>query len=310
MRLHQILMNLLSNSYKFTSKGGVTVRAVPVEETHDSVTITVTVKDTGIGVPEEQRMKLFQPFSQVESNSSRSFQGTGLGLSICKALVENLMGGKIWLESDPGEGTTVGFTIRFAKATQKELDALAEFQRQHHQQHMTSPTASPMMQRAMLINAPPESQSPPPAEDGHVPETPYYADISTVPRNDIRVCIAEDNMINQKIAISFVQRLGFSCDAFVNGRIAINALEKASKAGKPYHIVLMDVQMPVLDGYDATREIRRHVDSNVRDVLVIAMTASAIQGDREKCLEAGMNDYLAKPVRYVFFFSLYLFLLH
>lgn len=122
-------------------------------------------------------------------------------------------------------------------------------------------------------------------------------DLSKIPRDQLRICIAEDNAINQKIAISFVQKLGFKCAAFGDGRKAIDALEIASAEGRPYHLVLMDVQMPNLDGYDATREIRKHHNPVIRDVLIIAMTASAIQGDREKCLEAGMNNYLAKPVR-------------
>lgn len=99
------------------------------------------------------------------------------------------------------------------------------------------------------------------------------------------------------IAISFVQKFGLKCDAYEDGKLAYEALKKASKEDNPYHLVLMDVQMPVLDGYNATRAIRKDEDRRVREVLVIAMTASAIRGDREKCLEAGMNDYLAKPVR-------------
>ncbi|KAF2670852.1 hypothetical protein BT63DRAFT_385285 [Microthyrium microscopicum] len=295
MRLHQILMNLLSNSYKFTSKGGVTVRAVPVKEDADSISITVTVQDTGIGIPEEQRVKLFQPFSQVESNSSRSFGGTGLGLSICKALVESLMGGSIWLDSVPGQGTKVSFTIKFPKATKEDLANLAT---PSPGLPISPGPISPGSQPTSFPLYPPH-QSPPRVlnSDPPTPSSHYFADISTVPREELRVCIAEDNMINQKIAISFVQRLGFSCDAFANGRKAIEALELASSTGRPYHVCLMDVQMPVLDGYDATREIRRHRDINVRDILIIAMTASAIQGDREKCIDAGMNDYLAKPVR-------------
>lgn len=101
----------------------------------------------------------------------------------------------------------------------------------------------------------------------------------------------------KKIAISFVKKLGFYCEAYGDGQQAVDALTRASKDGHPFHLVLMDVQMPVLDGYNATREIRKHEDPGVRDILVIAMTASAIRGDREKCLEAGMNNYLAKPVR-------------
>ena len=122
-------------------------------------------------------------------------------------------------------------------------------------------------------------------------------DLSTVPRNELRICIAEDNLINQRIAISFVQKLGFKCDAYLDGFKTIEALERASDNGRPFHLILMDVQMPHCDGYEATKLIRKHKDPNIRNVLIIAMTASAIQGDREKCLESGMNNYLAKPVR-------------
>jgi len=111
------------------------------------------------------------------------------------------------------------------------------------------------------------------------------------------VCICEDNLINRKIALSFVQKLGLKCDAYEDGKQGYEALQRASKEDKPYHLVLMDVQMPVLDGYNATKAIRKDEDPRVSQVLVIALTASAIRGDREKCLEAGMNDYLAKLVR-------------
>lgn len=122
-------------------------------------------------------------------------------------------------------------------------------------------------------------------------------DLSTIPRNELRICIAEDNLINQRIAISFVQKLGFKCDAYLDGFKTIEALERASDNGRPFHLILMDVQMPHCDGYEATKLIRKHSDPNIRNILIIAMTASAIQGDREKCLESGMNNYLAKPVR-------------
>jgi CheY-like chemotaxis protein len=122
--------------------------------------------------------------------------------------------------------------------------------------------------------------------------------LSNVPQEDIRVCIAEDNPINQKIAIQYVQRLGYhNVDAYENGLKAVEGLRQKASEGKPYHVILMDVMMPVLDGYEATKMIRKDSNDDVRKVLVIAMTASAIQGDREKCLAAGMNDYLAKPVR-------------
>jgi signal transduction histidine kinase/DNA-binding response OmpR family regulator len=295
VRLHQILMNLLSNSYKFTPKGSVTVRAVIDQETDEYADVTISVIDTGIGIPAEQKKKLFLPFSQIESSSSRSYGGTGLGLSICKALIENVMHGKVWLDSrdsGPDRGTTVSFSLRFRKVAKasvldrrntRETDLMAKFSSQDN--------------------------------NGHEAQSGSCIDLSTIPRNELRVCIAEDNLINQRIAISFVQKLGFRCDAYLDGLKTIDALERASDNGRPFHLVLMDVQMPHCDGYEgkcletdlnylkhtnsaiATKRIRKHPNPDIRNILIIAMTASAIQGDREKCLESGMNNYLAKPVR-------------
>jgi len=269
-------MNLLSNSYKFTPKGGhVTVRATIQREDAHNLEIVVSVQDTGIGITTEQQKILFQPFNQVENTSSRKFGGTGLGLSICKAIIENLMGGKIWLDSKPGVGTNVSFSVRFSKVSRAEKTSL----------RLNGPMLEPDMMAK--FSPPPEQQV----------ASPGLIDLSEIPRNQLRICIAEDNQINQKIAISFVQKLGFQCEAFSDGQKTIEALEKASSEGKPFHLVLMDVQMPIKDGYDTTREIRKHKDPAIRRVLIVAMTASAIQGDREKCIEAGMNNYLAKPVR-------------
>ncbi|KAK3069716.1 Chk1 protein kinase [Teratosphaeriaceae sp. CCFEE 6253] len=274
VRLHQILMNLMSNAYKFTAKGSVTVRAKLERQDTDSVQVTVSVTDTGIGVSDEQQKKLFLPFSQADSSTARSYGGTGLGLSICKAIIENVMKGRIWLESKPGIGTTVSFSLPFKKVKQSakgESNGVVPHGRE----------ANPMAIYS-------------PSEEG--PDSRHIS-LAHIPRDQLKVCIAEDNPINQKIAINFVKKLGFNCEAFADGQQAVDALGRASKDAKPFHLVLMDVQMPVLDGYNATREIRKHDDPAVRDVLVIAMTASAIRGDREKCLEAGMNNYLAKPVR-------------
>ncbi|KAK5115572.1 hypothetical protein LTR62_001231 [Meristemomyces frigidus] len=276
VRLHQILMNLMSNAYKFTAKGQVTIRAKVDSQDAESVQVTVSVTDTGIGVSEEQQKKLFLPFSQADSSTARSYGGTGLGLSICKAIIENVMKGHIWLESKPGVGTTVSFTLPFKKV---KASVNGETNGTHGRE------VNPM---AMFTPADLE-------EDDE--QTSRHISLANIPRNDVKVCIAEDNPINQKIAINFVKKLGFLCEAYGDGQQAVDALVRASADGKPFHLVLMDVQMPVLDGYNATRELRNHEDKNVREVLIIAMTASAIRGDREKCLEAGMNNYLAKPVR-------------
>jgi len=273
VRLHQILMNLLSNAYKFTANGTVTVKAVVDREDESSIQVTCSVTDTGIGITEEQRKKLFLPFSQADSSTARSYGGTGLGLSICKAIIENVMKGRIWLSSEPGVGTTVAFSLLFQKVKPSQP-------REARRAGTTDP---------MAVFQHPSEEPPSPGSS--------FPTLSGVPREDLRVCIAEDNPINQKIAISFVQKLGFKCEAFGDGQQAVDALGRASASGNPFHLVLMDVQMPVMDGYFATREIRKHPDPAVRKVLVIAMTASAIRGDREKCLEAGMNNYLAKPVR-------------
>jgi len=269
VRLHQILMNLLSNAYKFTAKGTVTIRAFIEHETENTVQVTCSVTDTGIGITEEQRMKLFQPFSQADSSTARSYGGTGLGLSICKAIIEKVLHGRIWLESKIGVGTTVSFSIPFQK-----IKPGAE-------------SAGPQADSLASMYKPSEDEM----------KKSSYTSLAHIPRDKLRICVAEDNPLNSKIAVSFVKKLGFKCEAYGDGQQAVDALAAASQAGTPFHLVLMDVQMPVLDGYNATRAIRAHPDPIVREVLVIAMTASAIRGDREKCLEAGMNNYLAKPVR-------------
>ncbi|OKL60429.1 hypothetical protein UA08_03993 [Talaromyces atroroseus] len=269
VRLHQIFMNLLSNSYKFTPKGYVKVAATVSREGKNRVRLECSVSDTGIGISEEHKSRLFRPFSQADNSTARSYGGSGLGLSICKAIIEDVLGGLIWLNSKAGVGTTVTFQLVFQKAP-KETAATAPWLQSFNQ------------------------------TDKHdiARITPAVArDLTLIPRDQIRVCIAEDNPINQKIAVKFVRGLGLECEAFSDGQQAVEALTQRSKEGRPFHLVLMDVQMPVLDGYDATREIRKNADSNVNQALVIAMTASAIEGDREKCIEAGMNNYLAKPVR-------------
>jgi signal transduction histidine kinase/CheY-like chemotaxis protein len=266
VRLHQIFMNLLSNSYKFTPHGSVTVKARVAREGKGRVRLECSVADTGIGIPDEQKARLFRPFSQADASTERSYGGSGLGLSICKAIIEDVLGGAIWLESTSGVGTTVTFHLVFNKAPKKTAVKTAWSQDLSQIESKESPKSS-------------------------------ARDLTQIPRDQIRVCIAEDNPINQKIAVKFVTSLGLQCEAYSDGKQAVDALRAKSKEGNPFHVVLMDVMMPTLDGYNATRELRRDPDPNVNEVLVIAMTASAIEGDREKCLEAGMNNYLPKPVR-------------
>ncbi|KAI9709849.1 MAG: hypothetical protein M1828_002344 [Chrysothrix sp. TS-e1954] len=278
VRLHQILMNLLSNAYKFTQAGHVKVSAIADKEDENEVKVTCSVSDTGVGISNEQKKKLFLPFSQADSSTARSYGGTGLGLSICKAIIEKVLRGKIWLQSELGVGTTVFFSLTFQKVTKAT-----------NVTNLTAPKSKDTDPMAMYS----------PNENGDSQCDPFWSQtpLALIPRDQLRCAIAEDNPINQKIAKTFVQKLGLKCEAFPDGRQAVDAIIDASSVGKPFHVVLMDVQMPVLDGYNATREIRKYPDAAVKDVLIIAMTASAIRGDREKCLEAGMNNYLAKPVR-------------
>jgi signal transduction histidine kinase/CheY-like chemotaxis protein len=275
VRLYQIFMNLLSNSYKFTAQGSVTIRSKTEYEDNASIRVTFSVVDTGIGITQEQVSRLFKPFSQADSSTQRSYGGSGLGLSICKALI-NVLNGRIWLESQVGHGTNVSFTITFPKATAAAIAS---------QTTIRSRDPDPMAKWSSD------------ADSTAARSSPAMIDLSRIPRDQLRICIAEDNPINQKIAISFVTKLGFKSEAYGDGLQAVEALRRRSLEDQPFHLVLMDVQMPVLDGYDATKLIRKDPDPAVRDVLIIAMTASAIRGDREKCLDAGMNNYLAKPVR-------------
>ncbi|KAK7977580.1 hypothetical protein PG996_003634 [Apiospora saccharicola] len=276
IRLHQVLGNLISNSLKFTEDGAVTIGAKIDSETAENATLTFWVRDTGIGIPREQLIKLFQPFSQADASTARKYGGSGLGLSICKSLIETMMKGRIELESEENIGTTVWFSVIFDKA-KPEVSA-GDAQTIHMPQIIDKP------QKAAK-----NSTNPPPNP---------FMDLTRIPKDEIRVCIAEDNLINQRIAIQYVRKLGYTkVDAYENGLKAVEGLREQAKSGNPYHVVLMDVQMPILDGYEATKLLRRDDIEIVRKVLVIAMTASAIQGDREKCLAAGMNDYLAKPVK-------------
>ncbi|KAK1639555.1 hsp90-like protein [Colletotrichum phormii] len=273
IRLHQVLGNLISNSLKFTEDGSITIGARVESETNDKATLLFRVQDTGIGIPQQQLVKLFQPFSQADTSTARKYGGSGLGLSICKSLIETMMKGKIQLDSQEGVGTTAWFKVTFDKAKSDVSAGDA--------QQMKSP---PAVERSAYL------------ERGESPNP--FLDLTSIPKDQIRICVAEDNPINQKIAIQYAQRLGYTTvDAYENGLKAVEGLRQKAREGRPYHVVLMDVQMPVLDGYEATKMIRKDSIDVVRKILVIAMTASAIQGDREKCLAAGMNDYLAKPVR-------------
>jgi signal transduction histidine kinase/FixJ family two-component response regulator len=252
-RLRQILINLANNAIKFTEQGEVSVRASLESENDTHATVRFSVSDTGIGIRDERLDKLFHSFSQVDASTTRKYGGTGLGLAICKQLVD-LMGGRIGLNSQPGQGSTFWFTIPIEKQSDEAL----------------SPSAG-----------------------DRAPETVQKNDAPVDRLRKLRVLIAEDNSVNQILALRLVQnKLGCNADAVANGTEALEALERID-----YDVVFMDCQMPEMDGYEATQAIRNpNVPVINHNVTIIAMTANAMKGDREKCLDAGMDDYIAKPI--------------
>jgi signal transduction histidine kinase len=240
-RLAQVLLNLIGNAVKFTETGKITVSACVKTRTDEEVLLHFAVKDTGIGLTQEQLGRLFQRFHQADSSITRKFGGTGLGLAISGKLAE-LMGGEIGAFSRVGEGSTFWFTARLG------VRALA-----------------------------------PPARLA----SPAMPDMGAI--SGARILLVEDNDINQIVAGELLRDAGFIVDVADNGQIA---LDRIAQAG--YDLVLMDMQMPVMGGIAATMELRR-VQAN-RSLPVIALTANVMGPDRKKCLEAGMNDFLAKPI--------------
>ena len=259
LRIKQILTNLLSNAVKFTHKGNVTVSVSVLMEAGKDVTLEFRISDTGIGIPTEVQGRLFQPFTQADGSTTRNYGGTGLGLSISQTLV-NLLGGNIGFQSDFGVGSTFWFVIPL----QKNLDVLEE------DSGLNNPLRSPVAN--MEENGREQSSS--------------FMKGQTSPR----IMVVEDNPVNQKVAVKMLHRLGIEPVLTSNGKEAVALFQR-----ELFDIILMDCQMPEMDGYAATAEIRKLTHEH--NVIIIAMTANALEGDREKCLTAGMDDYLAKPVK-------------
>jgi CheY-like chemotaxis protein len=263
-RLRQVLVNLLSNALKFTNDGEVLLTVTNGQQRQgmpNSQMIQFSVKDTGIGVSPEQVDRLFKSFSQVDASTTRKYGGTGLGLAISKQLVE-MMGGKIWVESEFGQGSTFFFTITAEAARGGQERSLAN--------------NATCVQTAML--APPTAVSPP-------------LNTSLGQTHPLRILIVEDNRVNQKVALRILARLGYEADIANNGQEALDALRE-----RPYDVIFMDVQMPVMDGVTATQEIRQQWPPN-KQPSIVAMTAHALTGDREKYLQLGMDEYISKPIR-------------
>ncbi len=387
-RLRQVLINLIGNATKFTCEGEVVVLVGLVQEGDERATIRFTVRDTGIGIPEDKIDTLFRPFSQVDASTTRSFGGTGLGLSISKQLVE-MMDGRMSVESEEGRGSTFSFTVTLEKQRHGEQEAPAAKDLQGTRvlvvdDNEMSRRACVAMLRTwgcrcegcadgaaaieMLHRAAAEDdffdvvaldkdmlpiggeatgrqiKAAPALSDtallmmtslsargdaAHLEKAGFAAyltkpikhsdlhdclsialgrkervgtqkarsivtrhTVAEARRRRVRVLVAEDNIVNQKMVLRFLEKLGYRADAVANGHEAIKALETT-----PYTLVLMDVQMPEMDGLTATRLIRdRSSAVQDHDIPIIALTAHAMKGYSEMCLEAGMNDYISKPV--------------
>jgi len=255
-RVRQVLLNLLGNAVKFTAHGAVAVRARLEAEEERAATLRFTVSDTGIGFRRDRASAIFEPFVQADGSSTRRYGGTGLGLTISKQLVE-MMGGQIGVESDEGTGSTFWFTAVFEK----------------------QPGAG------VLVGAKGRRFMPSTASARPQPGTAQK-------NRHSRILVAEDNRTNQEVVLAMLKRLGYGADLAANGVEALQALRSAD-----YDVVLMDCEMPEMDGYEATHRIR---DGRARTrnphIPILAITADAMAGDRDKCLQAGMSDYLAKPV--------------
>jgi len=264
-RLRQVLLNLVTNAVKFTSQGSVEVQIGLVEESDTSATLKFAVKDTGIGIPAERMDKLFKPFSQVECTRDRRFGGTGLGLAICKDLVA-LMGGACTVESTPGVGSNFGFTARF----EKHFGALP-------------PDRDPRSVRELLAGRSPTEI---------LPALPAALTAQRAPQSVPRILLAEDNPINQRMAELMLRRAGYAYDLAGDGEQVL-----ALHAEHDYDLILMDCQMPVLDGLEAARRIRVEEEQNGRHVVIVAVTANAFDADRDECMRAGMDDFLSKPFK-------------
>ncbi len=261
-RLRQVLVNLVSNAIKFTNTGGVEISAIARKNMVNKSTqeIEFAVRDTGIGIAQKSLERLFKPFSQVNSSITRQYGGTGLGLAICKQLCE-LMGGRIWVESKVGQGTVFYFVITTSIVPEEIVNRIFR-------------GSEPFIHTQMLEA-----------------ENDANFDAQMAEQHPLKILLVEDNIINQRMIKLMLQRMGYQPDVANNGLEALAVLRR-----QLYDVVLMDVQMPEMDGLTATQHIKQGWTLETQP-WIIALTASAMWGERDRCLESGMNDYLVKPIR-------------
>jgi CheY-like chemotaxis protein len=258
-RLRQILLNLLGNAIKFTARGSIRLRVFtepgPPQpwngEAPGDLVLHFAVSDSGIGIPANKLELIFEAFRQADGSTTRKYGGTGLGLAICSRLTA-LMGGRIWAESQVGHGSTFHFTTRFERAS--ETAAAERFSLASLDNMVSAWETGPAMR-------------------------------------PLHILIAEDNAVNQKLAVRLLERRGHSLTLATTGREALAAFGKDR-----FDLVLMDVQMPDMDGLEATKEIRTREKITGLRTPIVALTAHALKGDRERCVAAGMDGYINKPI--------------
>ncbi len=385
-RYRQVLINLLGNAAKFTEKGEIELAVAVVSEDDEHITLHNSIRDTGIGIPNDKIDTIFEPFKQADGSTTRKYGGTGLGLSICSKIAK-IMEGRIWAESELGKGTIFHFTSVMKKSTGKSLPIIASAKTTGARilivddNHTSLEILEGLLAKAKfnvitatssadafhcLKNA--EQQNSPldlaildlnmadgsgydlakqiRKSDFSCNKMPLLAYASSNERiaerckesgfngflskpsrrqviiraveklllgddtqkdkeksivtqytireefkQNIRLLLAEDNLVNQKLANAILTKAGYSLDIVSNGKEAVSTYTAAPES---YHAILMDIQMPEMDGLTATRKIR---EAGFADVPIIAMTANAMKGDRELCLEAGMTDYITKPIK-------------
>ncbi len=292
MRVSQIVVNLLSNALKFTERGYVALTTELFDDNTDYATVKITVKDTGIGIETDDLPRVFERFQQAKDDTTRLYGGSGLGLAIVKNLAE-AMGGFVEADSKIGFGSTFSVILPFRKA----LVVAAQ----------TSDAASNVQNRApqyftdLDVRYQTADGQKPNVEAENKKETPQYfgdldthfqtpdGQISNIERSTKRILVVEDNPMNQRLAAFLLSDWGYEFEMAKDGKEAIDILQKTD-----FQLVLMDIQLPIMDGYEATTVIRNDLKKTIP---IIAMTAHAFAGEREKCLTAGMNDYIPKPLQ-------------
>jgi CheY-like chemotaxis protein len=244
-RLAQVIINLVGNALKFTERGNIVVAVEQTEVTARGIHLHFQVRDTGIGIPPDKQALIFREFAQADSSTTRKYGGTGLGLAISQRLVQ-LMGGRIWVESQEGQGSSFHFTTWVQPSEGKPASV---------------PAAAP------------------------------DAAVAPAPERPLRILVADDFVVNQRLLQRMLEKLGHHVTVVANGQEAVDV-----SATETFDLVLMDVQMPVMDGLVATGTIRQREQTSHAHLSILAVTAHAMQGDRERFIAAGMDGYLSKPI--------------